>query len=55
MKLEKQQVKEIAPHAYNRRVQYEEAYFRQKLIDLQGSCHKFEPSYWRDKKKTRTD
>ena len=37
-------MKEIAPYAYNRGVQDAEAFFREKLEDLQGSCHKFELS-----------
>jgi len=43
-------IKEIAPYAYNRGVQDAEAFFREKLEDLQGSCHEFELSYWQDKR-----
>ena len=43
-------MKEIAPYAYNRGVQDAEAFFREKLEDLQGSCHEFELSYWQDKR-----
>ena len=43
-------MKEIAPYAYNRGVQDAEAFFREKLEDLQGSCREFELSYWQDKR-----
>ena len=66
MKLEKEQVKEIipsikryveeefgeeiAPYAYNRGVQDAEDYFRAKLEDIQGSCHEYELTYWKNKR-----
>ena len=43
-------MKEIAPYAYNRGVQDAEDYFRAKLEDIQGSCHEYELTYWKNKR-----
>lgn len=39
-------LKEIAPYAYNQGVKDAEKYFREKIEDLSGSCHKHGLTYW---------
>jgi len=44
-------LKEIAPFAYNRGVKDAEAYFRNKVEDLTGTCFEDGLTYWIKKKK----
>jgi uncharacterized protein (DUF2164 family) len=44
-------LKEIAPYAYNKGVSDAEAYLRNRLEDLSGSCFEEGSTYWRRKAK----
>lgn len=40
-------LKEIAPTVYNQAIDDAQAYFHDKVLDLDGSCHEPELGYWR--------
>lgn len=40
-------LKEIAPTVYNQAIADAQAYFQDKALDLDGSCHEPELGYWR--------
>ena len=40
-------LKEIAPTVYNQAIADAQAYFQDKALDLDGSCHEPEFGYWR--------
>ena len=40
-------LKEIAPTVYNQAIADAQAYFQDKVLDLDGSCHEPELGYWR--------
>jgi len=39
-------LKELAPSVYNRAISDAQAYFQQKVEDLDGSCYRQEFGYW---------
>jgi uncharacterized protein (DUF2164 family) len=40
-------LKEIGPSVYNRAVSDAQAYFQEKLVDLDGVCYEAEFAYWK--------
>jgi uncharacterized protein (DUF2164 family) len=42
---------EVGPYAYNKGVNDSEAFFREKVEDLQGVCHKDPLTYWIKKRR----
>jgi len=44
-------LEEIAPFAYNQGVKDAEAFFRQRLEDLPGTCFEHPLSYWQNRRK----
>ncbi len=44
-------LKEIAPFAYNKGVRDAEAFFRERIEDLQGACWEEGMTFWQKKKR----